>query len=76
MEWLTKYYGTDWIDFIGTMLGVYLLGNKKKIGFVFNAVAACAGVIMAILMESPAILFLNIVLIILNVRGFVKWKNS
>ena len=76
LDYLTRYYGTDWIDFIGTVLGVYLLGSKQKIGFVFNTIAAASGCIMAILMQSPPILILNIILILLGIRGYLKWKGS
>ena len=35
MENISTYYGIDWAAIILGLYAVYLLGNKRKIGFIF-----------------------------------------
>ena len=71
-----EYYGLDWIDAIYTILGIYFLSTKNKLGFILNAVGAISGFILFIILNSYPFMVLNIILVGLNLYGYLKWKNS
>jgi hypothetical protein len=76
METLLKYYGLDWLAMALSLLAVYLLGNKNRIGFVSFVTANTLWVYLGIaLIGSYGIAVGNFVFLIMNVRGFLKWKS-
>ena len=75
-EFLSKYYGFDIIKAIGVVLGIYLIGKKQRFGFIANAIGSAAGLVYRVMTDSVAIIILNVLLIILNTKGFFTWKNS
>jgi hypothetical protein len=59
-----------------SLLAVYLLGNKNRIGFVSFVTANTLWVYLGIaLIGSYGIAVGNFVFLIMNVRGFLKWKS-
>ena len=71
-----EYYGLDWMDAIGTVLGIYYLSKKQRVGFLLNAAGALAGLLMFLLIQSYPFILLNVALIALNLSGYLKWKDS
>jgi len=69
------FYGLDFAAMIFSLLSIYCLGNKKKIGFIFGLFANAAWIMTNFLAGILAGILLNIILINLNIRGFFKWKK-
>ncbi len=51
-----QYYGVDWLAKVCGLAGVYLLGNKNKIGFLVFMVASLSWVTFGILTGSVAMI--------------------
>lgn len=66
----------DWIAASFALIGVYMLGNKNKYGFL---VCICSGITWCIVAAITGVygLFLEVLpLFILNVWNFFKWKKD
>ena len=59
-----------------TFTSLWFLGEKKKIGFVFGAIAALAWAVFSYLAGSWASLIANIVFFFLNIYNLNKWKRK
>lgn len=74
MDDITRYFLIDWLAMALSLLGVYLLGNKKKIGFIIFAVSnliwAGLGFTM---MQSLGVAIGNLVFFVINTRGYIRW---
>ena len=73
MHQLVQYYGSDWIATIATFIWLYLIGNKQRSSFIFAVIASMSWLVFGWLNHSFASVFANIVFIILNIRGYMKW---
>ena len=71
---LFRYYGLDWLWFGTSILAVYLLGNKNKLGFVSMIVSDLTDLAMAYLTQSNATLIGSLIYLVLNVRGWYAWR--
>jgi hypothetical protein len=71
-----QYYGVDWIGSILGFFSLYLLGNKKKSGFIYGAMSDVSWIIFSVLAGSVASFVANIIVIILRVRGYMKWHKE
>jgi hypothetical protein len=71
-----NYYGIDYLAAVCAIIGMFFLGNKKRIGFVFYMLATTAGVGFSILAKSLPFVIMNIITFSLNLRGFILWKNK
>lgn len=77
MNVLTRYYGLDWLAMGLSLLAMYLLGNKNRMGFVTFITANALWVVLGLtLIQSYGIAFGNAVFLIMNVRGYAKWKRD
>lgn len=74
-ETLTRFYGIDWLASSLSVLMIYFLGNKNRIGFFFGISANLSWLVFAVIVSSPPIFISNAVFLILNSRGIRKWKN-
>lgn len=68
-----QYYGLDWIAMIGSLLFIYLIGNKKRYSFFIGGVANIAWIIVNYWANIWAGVIVNIILTFLNVRGYLHW---
>ena len=71
----SNYYGFDFIAAICAIIGMFFLGNKKRIGFVLYLIATASGIVFAILAKSLPLTVMNIIMFIMNLRGFFLWKK-
>ena len=70
-----KYYSLDWIAMLLSVLAMLLLGNKVKWGFVLFMLANMTWIVLGFLiLHSYAIVLGNIIFLITNARGFLKWN--
>lgn len=74
---LLKYYGLDWIAMLLSVIAMILLGNKVKWGFTFFMLANVTWILLGlILLKSYAIVLGNLIFLITNTRGFLKWSSE
>jgi hypothetical protein len=77
MEVVLKYFGLDWLAMASSLLAVYLIGNKNRIGFISYILANVLWIYLGIFqMQSFGISIGNIFFLIMNLRGYLKWKET
>jgi hypothetical protein len=68
------YYGLDWLGMALSLLGVYLLGNKNRNGFLSFILANILWVILGVFfMKSVGIVIGNLAFLGINIRGYARW---
>ena len=72
----SDYYGFDYLTATCVIVAMFMLGSKNKSGFILYCIASTSGIAFAILAKSPPIIVTNIVMIVLNIRGFLKWNKN
>ncbi len=70
-----QYYGIDWLATVCGLSGVYLLGNKNKIGFVLFMVGSLGWAVFGVLSGSIAMTIGSLIFFTLHLRGFLSWKR-
>lgn len=74
---LFKYYGLDWLSMILSITAMILIGNKLKLGFIFFITANITMILVSYLMiHSLALVVGNLIFLVTNTRGFLKWKTN
>lgn len=74
MDHLFNYYGLDWLAMSLSLLAVWMLGNKNKIGFLVFVAANAIWVALGLtLIHSYGIVVGNLFFLVSNARGFVNW---
>ena len=76
MEYIVKFYGTDWAAMVLTFISLHYLGNRSIWGFVFGILASLAWMGFGLLAGSLANPIANAIFILLNIRGIVKWRKD
>jgi hypothetical protein len=77
MENIFAHYGIDWFAMALSLYGAYLLGDKKKIGFVIFAISNIVWVVLgAFFMSSYGMAIGNFLFLLINVRGFIEWNKQ
>lgn len=71
--YLFQYYGVDWIVMITVFVAMFLLGDKKRSGFIVGMISASFAFIFGIQVGSIANIIIGVVLFILYLRGYMKW---
>ena len=74
MDHLFNYYGLDWLAMSLSLLAVWMLGNKNKIGFLVFVAANALWVALGLtLIHSYGIVVGNLFFLVSNARGFANW---
>ena len=76
IDFLTKFYGIDILAMLITFTGIYLIGNKKRYGFVIALIGNIIWVALGVWVQSIGLLFANLVIIVLYLRNYIKWKRN
>ena len=67
----------SWIAGAVDLTGLWLIGSKKRSGFLINMLADFLWIWMAIeVPEARGLLLIAIPAIIVNLRGFLKWRGG
>ena len=67
-EWIT------WIAAVFELSGIYLLGVKRRIGFILNMIAGSMWITYSFMSGSAyGLVMICGVALILNTKGFIKW---
>jgi hypothetical protein len=70
-----NYYGIDWIAMTGSLIFLFLIGNKKRYAFIIYAVTSVAWIIVNYMAEIWPGVIVCIILIVLNIRAYIKWEE-
>jgi nicotinamide riboside transporter PnuC len=77
MDVYLKYYGLDWLAMAASLFAVYLIGNKNRIGFISYILANALWIYLGVFkMQSFGISVGNVFFLMMNLRGFLKWKKD
>jgi len=63
----------DWLAAIFGLLGLWLLAEKHKNGFLLGIVADIFWIILGAQKGLPGLVVVCSILIIINIRGYLKW---
>lgn len=66
------------ISVITTLIGLYCIGEKNKLGFVLHTISVtCQAYLFYILPEPNWLLIIQmLILAIFNVRNYFKWRSE
>lgn len=76
LDFVTNYYGVDWLAMVLAFIAVYLLGNKKRSGFLVGMFACVFWCIFAYMAESLADILANGIVLLLYYKGYKYWKKD
>lgn len=71
-----QYYGIDWGVTITVFIGIFLIGDKKRSGFVVGMISAIFGLIFSYQIGSIANAVTSFIIFLLYFRGFLKWQKK
>lgn len=72
---ISRYYFLDSIGMLLSILAVFLLGKKIRLGFIVFAGANVLWIgIGYFLMDSIGIILGNLVFFAINLKGYINWK--
>lgn len=70
---MSQYFGIDWIAMCLTFSAIYLLGNKRRAGFLVMIAGNILWCAIGTWAHSYAMILANIGFLSMNVRGFTRW---
>lgn len=71
-----QFYGIDWLATILGLTGVYLIGNKNKIGFIIFMGASLSWVLFGVLTGSIPVIIGSSIFFMMHLRGLLKWNRD
>ena len=71
-----QFYGIDWLATVCGLMGVYLLGNKNKYGFLVFMLASLSWIAVGVFVGSFAIIIGSAIFFIMHLRGWFNWSRS
>jgi hypothetical protein len=71
-----QYYGIDWLATVCGLTGVYLLGNKNKLGFALFMIASLSWATFGVLTKSTAMIIGSSIFFIMHLRGWLNWRRE
>lgn len=71
-------YFLDWIAMVFAFLGVWMLGNQKRNGFIIFSISNIIWVAFGFVMDEGGIGVIagNLIFLIINARGWLRWKAT
>jgi hypothetical protein len=70
-----QYYGVDWAVTLTVFIGLFLLGDKKKAGFVVGMISSTIAFAFSFQIGSIANGVTAATLFVLYLRGYIKWSK-
>jgi len=66
----------DWFVSIFGIISIWLVGNKKKSGWIFKIISQVAWIYLAIVKDLYGFIPLALIALIISTRNYFKWKNE
>jgi hypothetical protein len=70
------YYGIDWLAMLLTLIAIYLIGNKSRIGFYLMIFGNLCWIALGLLSQSIAMIIANFLFVIMNIRAIILWAEE
>lgn|GEM_PF-654787 len=70
------YGGIDWVASLFTFLCMHYVGENKPKGFLLGMIGNILWVIFGVLTHGWGLLLGNVILFILNGKGYWRWKKQ
>lgn len=70
---LFNYYGLDWLSMSFSFYGMWLLGKKRKVSFIFTGVGTAFALAVAIMASQYGFIFANLIMIGISIRNYTLW---
>jgi len=64
------------VAYIFILSGIYLIGRRKKIGLLSQAVGCVIWVGAGIALELSSVILWNVVIGLVSLHAYYKWKNE
>jgi len=74
LEIFTMYYGLDWVAATLMLVGLWMVANKKRSGFMVTVVASIVGAVVSAMALQYGFLLSNIAMVFVALRGYILWK--
>lgn len=71
-----QYYGVDWLATACGLMGVFLLGNKNKYGFLVFMMASASWVTFGVITGSLAVMLGSTIFFFMHFRGWLRWRRD
>lgn len=71
-----QLYGIDWLATVCGLTGVYLIGSKKRAGFLIMMIASLSWMTVGFIINSLALILGSVIFFSLHVRGWFKWRQG
>lgn len=65
-----------WATSAGTLLGMWLIGQKKSIGWIVGLVNQVLWITFAVMFEAWGLLPLSLALIVIYTRALLAWRRD
>lgn len=75
-NFLFSYYGLDWAAAVFMFLSMHRLGQHKKDGFVFAALASICWIAFNLIAHSAAGVVANVIIAIMAFRSLSTWNKT
>ncbi|NDC82198.1 hypothetical protein EB093_00830 [bacterium] len=72
---ILNYYALDWIATCFTFASMHYVGERKRIGFMAGMIGNIFWISFGFLASSWGVVFGNIVLFGLNLKGHIRWRE-
>jgi len=66
----------DWVAGFMELLGGWLIGNKKKVGFISNFIGCIIWIYVSATTEIYGLLLVVVPALFVNARNYVKWLKE
>jgi hypothetical protein len=66
----------DWVGTAFTLSGLWLIGSKKRTGFLVSIIGCIFGTVFGLEHSILSIAVVNIIFILLNIRGWSRWSGK
>jgi hypothetical protein len=73
---MSDYHGVDWAAMCLTFAAIYLLGSKRRAGFVFMVAGNLLWCAIGMWAHSYAMVIANLGFLAMNLRGFARWSAT
>jgi Nicotinamide mononucleotide transporter len=72
---VSQYFGVDWAAMCLTFAAIYLLGSRRRGGFLVMMIGNLCWSCIGLWAHSYAMVIANLGFFSMNVRGFLKWAR-
>ncbi len=58
------------------LVGMFLVGNKKTVGWLINLACAISYMMLGIVLGLTGLVVLNVVMCSVHIRNYLKWRRE